>query len=39
MGERISGIVDKIEEMNTLVKKMLSLKKSRYETSRKSGMP
>ena len=37
MEERISGIEDKIEEMDTLVKENVKSKKSRHKTSTKSG--
>jgi hypothetical protein len=37
MEERISGIEDKTEEMDTLVKENVKSKKSRHKTSTKSG--
>lgn len=36
--ERISGIEDRIEEMNTPVKENVNLKNSWHKTSRKSGI-
>ena len=38
MEERISGIEDKTEEMGTLIKENVNLKKSCHKTSRKCGI-